>query len=122
MKYIIDNWALIVAALSVLALVIINIVSFFKKPTSEQIKSVREWLLYAVTAAEKFLGSGTGKLKLRYVYDLFLEKFPYIAQVISFDTFSKYVDEALEEMRALLASNKNIAAYVSGQEVSHESE
>ena len=121
LEYLINNWALIIAALSVFALVVINVIDFFKKPTSEQIASLKSWLLFAVTEAEKFLGSGTGKLKLRYVYDLFLEKFPYIAQVISFDTFSKYVDEALDEMRELLSSNKNIAAYVNGQEVSHES-
>ena len=29
--------------------------------------NVKEWLLWAVTQAEQYLGSGTGALKLRYV-------------------------------------------------------
>ena len=60
LEYLINNWALIIAALSVFALVVINVIDFFKKPTSEQIASLKSWLLFAVTEAEKFLGSGTG--------------------------------------------------------------
>ena len=40
--------------------------------------NVKEWLLWAVTQAEQYLGSGTGALKLRYVYDLAVEAFPPI--------------------------------------------
>ena len=51
---------------------------FVKRPHTEQLKSVKEWMLFAVTKAEKELGSGTGKLKLRYVYDMFIAKFPWL--------------------------------------------
>ena len=65
-----------------------------------------------MTEAEKELGSGTGQLKLRQVYDLFVQRFPAVAAVISFDTFSGWVDEALEQMREMLAKNEQVAAYV----------
>ena len=32
--------------------------------------------------------------------------------MISFDTFSLWVDEALEQMREMLTKNENVAAYV----------
>lgn len=60
------------------------------------------------------LGSGTGKLKLRQVYDQFVERFPTLALVISFQTFAEMVADALVEMREMLAKNENIAALVNG--------
>lgn len=44
---------------------------FINSPKSAQIAKVKAWLLWAVAAAEKEMGKGTGKLKLRYVYSLF---------------------------------------------------
>ena len=111
-KYVIDNWALIVAAISILVVAIVNVVDFFKKPTEEQIAAVKSWLLWATSEAERILGSGTGKLKLRYVYDMFIEKFPYVAKFLSFDQFSEYVDEALEEMKKLIESNSKVQQYI----------
>lgn len=73
---------------------------------------VKEWLKYAVTMAEKELGSGTGQLKLREVYDWFLEMFPVFGKIVPFSIFSKWVDLALEWMREQLESNKNISNYV----------
>lgn len=112
MEYIMNNLPLIIAAIAVLVVAFTSVMTFFQKPTDEQYKAFREWLLYAVTVAEKQLGSGTGKLKLRYVYDMFLEKFPYIAKFLTFDTFSQYVDEALEKMKELLNTNERIKEYV----------
>lgn len=77
-------------------------------PSEEQITKVKEWLLYAVLEAEAEFGGGTGQLKLRYVYDLFLSKFPDIAKVITFATFSALVDEVLEDMRHILETNLDI--------------
>lgn len=81
-------------------------------PTQKQLAKVREWLLYAVTMAEKELGGGTGKIKLRYVYDWFLTTFPWLAKAISFEVFSGLVDEALEEMKGLLETNKSVGKYI----------
>ena len=74
--------------------------------------NVKEWLLWAVTDAENFLGTGTGKLKLRYVYDKCVEKFPAVKYVLPFSVFSVWVDEALILMRKEIEKNPNIAAFV----------
>ena len=112
MKFLVDNWALILALVAVLTTTGISIYSFIKKPSTEQIRNVKEWLLYAVVEAERYFGGGTGQLKLRFVYDMFLEKFPYIATLISFEMFSGLVDEALEKMKSLLETNNAVKSYV----------
>ena len=115
MKFFIDNWMLLVAIVAVLVSTGISIYGFYKKPTTEQLESVKEWLLFAVTEAEKKLGGGTGQLKLRFVYDMFVEKFPYTSDIISFEVFSGLVDEALERMKAMLETNKAVETYVKGE-------
>lgn len=115
MKWFFENWSLLVVILVVVALFIIYLQKFAKLPPESQIKKVKEWLLYAVTLAEKDLGSGTGQLKLRYVYDMFLQKFPAVASGIPFEVFSMWVDEALEQMKHLLETNENIAKFVEGE-------
>ena len=112
MEFIINNWYLIVALLAVGAFIGIMVYRFFKLPRTEQLKKVRKWLLGAVTDAEKDLGSGTGQLKLRRVYDLFIQRFSWLAKIVSFERFSDLVDEALDEMRELIAKNEAVAAYV----------
>ena len=73
-----------------------------------------EWLKYAVTEAEKLLGEKTGQLKLRQVYDWFVEKFPVVAAFLPFRVFSSWVDVALETMRKWLEDNQSVANYVEG--------
>ena len=79
-----------------------------------QKKKVIEWLKYAVTEAEKLLGEKTGQLKLRQVYDWFVEKFPVVAAFLPFRVFSSWVDVALETMRKWLEDNQSVANYVEG--------
>ena len=67
-----------------------------------------------MTGAEKELGGGTGKLKLRQVYDLFVVRFPWLVRVVPFELFSSMVDDALEEMRKMLENNKAVKAIVEG--------
>ena len=114
MTFMLDNWYLFVTAVSVSVVIGVVIGRFLNLPTTAQADKVKEWLLWAVTAAEKELGSGTGQLKLRQVYDLFIQRFPAIAKMISFDTFMLWVDEALEDMREMLKSNKDVKALVEG--------
>lgn len=90
---------------------------FANLPTEEQIYKAREWLLWAVTVAEQELGGGTGQLKLRSVYDLFLQRFPALARVISFNDFSDLVDDALVDMREMLSKNEAVKAIVEGDAV-----
>lgn len=111
------DWVLIAAALVVIGMSFYVMWSFSRKPREEQIEQLREWMLYAVTRAEQIYGSSTGQLKLRYVYDLFVQRFPALSAVISFEWFSELVDDALEQMRGMLASNKAIKAIVEGDAV-----
>jgi hypothetical protein len=78
-----------------------------------QKSNIIEWLLYAVTEAEKQLGGGTGELKLRIVYDWFIAKYPTVSKFVSFGVFSYWVDAALDKMRAML-ENARISDYVKG--------
>lgn len=112
MEFLVSNWMLIVALIAAIGVGGYAIYAFVKRPTTEQISKVTEWLLYAVTAAEKELGSGTGQIKLRYVYDMFIAKFPYLVKVIPFETFSILVDEALDKFRNMLDTNTNLQSYI----------
>ena len=114
MEFILENWPIIVAVIAVVAVAAVAVVRFAGLPTEGQLAKVREWLVWAVTEAEKDLGGGTGQLKLRQVYDLFVTRFPWLAKLISFELFSNMVDEALEEMREMLDTNQAVKAFVEG--------
>lgn len=116
MKFITENWFVIVALAAVGGSISYAIYSFVKMPSTKQLNKVREWLLYAVTKAEKELGAGTGKIKLRYVYDMFVTRFDWLAKVITFEMFSMMVDEALEQMRSMLEKNEAAQKFVTGEE------
>ena len=81
------------------------------------ISKIREWLKYAVSVAEKELGTGTGQLKLRQVYDAFVEKYRWLSIIISFKKFSNLVDEALVWMRTEMDGNQNIKKYIIDQDI-----
>ena len=107
-----DNMIIALGIVGLIGIAIAAIYYFIKLGKEKQLEVVREWLLLAVIEAEKALGSNTGKIKLRYVYDLFITKFKYLSLVISFDQFSLLVDEALDVMRDMIISNKSIKDYV----------
>ena len=111
MEWLMNNWFMIVALLAVLFICFMAAKKWLGKPTAEQIGNIKEWLLLAVTEAEKQLGGGTGQLKLRFVYDWAVERFSWVS-VIPFATFSSWVDEALNEMKKQLAVNEAVKAYV----------
>ena len=49
MKFIVENWFVIVAIAAVGGSIGYAIYSFVKMPSDKQLNKVREWLLYAVT-------------------------------------------------------------------------
>lgn len=77
------------------------------------VNGFKNWLVWAVSEAEATFGSNTGKLKLRYAYELAIERFPVIAKLIPFSLFSKFVDSALDIMRDMIENNKSIAEAIS---------
>lgn len=101
MKWIIDNWSLLVIVVILVAYVVIS-----------GKKSVQKWLLYGVFMAESEWGSGTGKLKLHTVYDMFVTKYPIISKILPFAVFSLWVDQVLKEMRKILEDNMDIKAQI----------
>lgn len=114
MEFIINNWYIILVVTAVLVMAAVAVYRYLGLPREEQLAKVREWLLWAVTGAEKELGGGTGQLKLRQVYDLFVMRFPWLVRVVSFDQFSDMVDDALEEMRSMLQNNAAVKGLVEG--------
>lgn len=116
MNWLINNWYIIIAFIAVAVSGGLFTYKFTKMPYDKQIEALKMWLLYAVTMAEKELGGGTGILKLRYVYDLFLAKFTWLAKIITFEQFSLYVDEALVSMKHLLETNESIANVVAKED------
>lgn len=103
MKVLVENWNLVL----ILVLAIVGVIEYFFNKNR-----AKEWLLGAVTEAEKELGSKTGKLKLRVVYDAFITKFPVFSKVITFNAFSVMVDEVLVEMRKIINTNTAVFNYV----------
>lgn len=110
--FIMSNWLTIILSIAALAVFVVKVVQFVRSPSDKQIENLKEWLKLAVTEAEAALGSGTGQLKLRDVYDMAVEKFPWVGEFITFETFSTWVDEALEWMNNQLESNEKVKAYV----------
>ena len=115
MEFIIENWYIIIAAAALLIVAGVAVYRFLHIPTEEQLANAREWLLWAVIGAEKELGGGTGSIKLRQVYDLFVTRFPWLVKVITFDQFSEMVDDALVAMREMLKKNEAARALVKGE-------
>lgn len=115
MAWIQNNWSLLVVLLAAFFLAWRYLKKFSGLPSDEQQAKIKEWLLLAVVMAEKEMGSGTGAIKLRYVYSLFVDKFPSVAPVVPFELFSKWVDEALAQMKNMLETNKDIEQYVKGE-------
>ena len=112
LEFIINYWWIILIVIAFLIVVGYVFYTFCKMPNSKQLAKLSEWLLWAVAQAEKELGSGTGQLKLRYVYDMFILRFSAIAKVISFEAFSELVDEALYIFRNMLKDNQAVINYV----------
>ena len=99
---------LIIAVLVVLGVGVIGAYNFFTLPTTKQQTKVKEWLKYAVSVAENKLGSSTGQLKLRKVYSMFIVEFPWLAKFVQFETFSKWVDEAVKWLDNQIDINNDI--------------
>lgn len=111
-----DNIILTIGIIIIVGAAAYAIYYFMNLSKEKQLEVVREWLLLAVIEAEKALGSGTGQVKLRFVYDLFIDKFKYLSLIISFPQFSMLVDDALETMKDMISNNKQVEQYVNSNQ------
>lgn len=112
---------LILGAAFIILLEVVRLIGTIKTNTKEEnLKMIKSWLLSVIVNAEKVYGGKTGKVKLSYVYGLFIEKFPKLARVISFETFSTLVDEVLkinENFVDNAGTSINIGAGITGDGV-----
>lgn len=117
MKVIIENGVFIASLVVTVAVTALIIYQFFLLPTDKQKEKVKEWLVWACIEAEKALQTGTGQAKLRKVYDAFIavRAFSWVAKIISFNTFSVYVSEALVEAKKMIINSRSLAEYVYGE-------
>ena len=109
LSFIATYWYLIVAAIAIISVISIKVYVFLKTPGKEQLNKIQEWLVWAVAQAEKELGSGTGQMKIKYVYNLFITKFPSIAIFVPYSLFSSMVEKALDEFKDLVSNNQRIS-------------
>ena len=105
---------LISLLLAIMVFLTWTIFRFMTSSRDDQRDKVMEWLLWAVTIAEKNYGGGTGKIKLREVYAQFVQTWPQVAAWLPFQVFSDMVDEVLRKMRAMLENNEAIKNFVEG--------
>lgn len=112
-NYIMENWYLFFVAIMAIAVTLDVIIYFIKKmPTEKKKEALEKWLLYMIAEAEEKLGSGTGKLKLSYVYNAFITKFPSLSEMITFEDFSNMVDKVLKEFNELVESNNDVQKFL----------
>lgn len=113
MRWLISNYDVLIGILVLSMICSLSVYKFIMLGKEKQLVKVKEWLLYACIEAERSLGSGTGVVKLRYVYDLFCSKFSFLKLIVTFDEFSEMVDQSLITMREMLLSNENVKRIVS---------
>lgn len=124
MQWLIDNWTLLASLIAAAVLASIKVADYLNSDKAEQERlrkeaeerlrrAVADWLLKAVTEAEKELGAGTGKLKIREVYEHALRVFgPELAQVLTLEQLDTMAQRPLAEMRSMLQGNASAAEYV----------
>lgn len=123
-NWIVENWFLLVALAAGAGVGIGAIYYFAGLPTEKQKEKITEWLIWACIMAEKELQSGTGQVKLREVWNMFcaVPAFTVAAKLISFETFSGWVKDALALAKEMLMKNSNLASYVYGDRAGDEIE
>lgn len=119
-EWILNNMGSIMVIFCLLCAAGMSIYKFIMLGKEKQLVKVKEWLLFAVTQAEKELGNNTGQLKLRMVYGQFIDKFKILSMLITFEEFSEAVDESLESMKTMLESNQAVKKLVEGDKPSGE--
>lgn len=124
MKWVLENWFLLVALAACMGVIVGALIRFVGLPTAMQREKIKQWLIWACIEAEKELQSGTGQAKLRKVWNKFCESpvFSVVAKFITFDEFSAYVKDALKRAKEMIINNKMLAGYVYGDTAADEVE
>lgn len=97
-----EKWIFIIALMFLLVLCFM-MPRFVKLSNKDKSKTIKAFLLVAVSIAEKELGSKKGQEKFFMVYKMFEANFPVISKYIPFALFNKWVNEALKRMEETLS-------------------
>lgn len=108
MDFIINYWPMLIVAIAIIAMAIVTVIDFINKSPKERIETIKQWAVYACAMAEAHLGSGTGQMKMRETYDMFLQRFPSLATVITYEKYKEIAEKALLEFKQMLSTNPNI--------------
>lgn len=100
MQWLSNNWAFV-------AFGVITIIYVITNPSR-----IQEWLVWACGEAEKELGNGTGQIKLRQVYHMFLGQYPIFSKFVPFSIFEDWVSNALKVLKNQMENNKNVKEYI----------
>lgn len=105
LKYIVQNWELILTTVFIVTYCGYRIYEFIGFPTEKKKQEVLNRLFVWVVDAEKEFGAQTGKLKLSKVYDKFCLEFPSLKKWFSLEQFDSLVGQALDQMKKLFENN-----------------
>ena len=100
-----------IGILTAVIAILYGISQYFNSKESKKML-IKDWLKYTVAAAERHFGEKTGQLKLHAVYNKAVEHFPWMTSFVDFDTFSTWVDEALEWLDQQIDQNGFIECFV----------
>lgn len=120
MEWLSNNYVLVIGLIVIGAGAGITAYNFIKKTNERRIEAIKQWLKYAVTVAETAMQGGTGALKLQYVWSMATAQFPVITKLLTFEQFSKMVDEALVWMKDQIQKNPNIAEIILGKVIEED--
>ena len=104
MEILLLNWELVVLAIALAGALALLVKRFLQMPSQKREKIILEFLVEAVHLAEEKFGSKTGRVKLAYVYQKFVEKHKVLGILIPKKVFDELVDKALKEVEKTLSN------------------
>jgi hypothetical protein len=97
----------IIAAIAVAYVIVLE-----HRATSTYVAAFKKYLMKAVVEAEIIYGGKTGKLKYATVIADVLQKFPKIQLLLDATEIDEAIEEALCEMRTLIANDEAVADFI----------
>lgn len=105
-NWILGNWFLVVVFMCFFGCFILYIRKFFKLPTNEQIKVIKDFIYTLVLSAEKELGSSTGQAKLATVIQKFYSTCPIdLRKFMTEKMIIDFIEESVERMKKYFENN-----------------
>lgn len=108
LNFLINYWYFIVIIVAILVISGVFIFNFLQKPSEQKLQNIKEWAIYACALAQAHLGSGTGQLKMRETYDMFISRFPDLVKIVPFEMYKNIAESALLEFKKMLENNPKV--------------